>query len=52
MKIKTNDFECSKSKPATHSFIFNLSKSYLDHQAVDKTNDLATQRMILKIVRF
>ena len=25
-KIKINSFECPKSKPATHCFIFNLSK--------------------------
>ena len=25
-KIKTKSFECPKSKPATHCFIFNLSK--------------------------
>ena len=31
-KIKIKSFESPKSKPATHCYIFNLSKVYLDHQ--------------------
>ena len=31
-KTKIKSFESPKSKPATHCYIFNLSKLYLDHQ--------------------
>ena len=49
--MKMKSFECSKSKQATHCFIFNLY--FLDHQRlVDGTIDPATQRIILKIVGF
>ena len=33
-KIKKQSFECLKSKAATHCFIFNQSKLYLDHQTL------------------
>ena len=39
MRIKIKSFECPKLKPATHCFIFNLSKWYLDHQKLGRWDD-------------
>ena len=38
-KIEIKSFECTKSKPATHCFTFNLSKLYLDHQTLGRWDE-------------
>ena len=38
-KIKIKIFECPKTKPATHCFIFNLPKWYLDHLTLGQLDD-------------
>jgi hypothetical protein len=54
MKIKS--FECPKSKPPTHCFIFNLLNGFNDtwtiRHLVDGTTNPAAQHIILKIVGF
>ena len=38
-KIKIKNFECPKSKPLTHCFIFNLSQWYFNHQMLGRWDD-------------
>ena len=52
-KIKIKSFECPKSKPATHCFIFSLSNNALTIRClVSERIYPASQHIILKIVGF